>query len=92
MAGSKLLLLVGVLWNKIMTANHNGPSYPIGVSCPGGMARQYRVQMAAPDAPEAWKLAGSFRDVTAAYQCASKLAESGQHSRIIACTALPTAA
>jgi hypothetical protein len=75
-----------------MTANHFQPSYPIGVSCPGGIARQYRVQTAAPDAPEAWKLAGSFRDVTTAYQCASQLAEKGQHTRIIACTNLPTAA
>jgi hypothetical protein len=75
-----------------MTTKHSEPSYPIGVSCPGGMARQYRVQTAAPEAPAAWKLAGSFRDVTTAHQCASGLAEKGQHTRIIACTSLPTAA
>ncbi len=75
-----------------MTANHSQPSYPIGVSCPGGIARQYRVQTAAPDAPAAWKLAGSFRDAHTAYQCASRLAQEGQHTRIIACTNLPTAA
>jgi len=75
-----------------MTPNQSQPNYPIGVSCPGGIARQYRVQTAAPEAPEAWKLAGSFRDAHTAYQCASRLAESGQHTRIIACTNLPTAA
>jgi hypothetical protein len=67
-------------------------TYPIGVSCPGGIARQYRVQTATPDAPQAWQLAGSFRDVATAYRCASQLADSGQHTRIIACTNLPTAA
>jgi hypothetical protein len=75
-----------------MTTNHPQPTYPIGVSCPGGMARQYRVQTAPPDAPAAWKLAGSFRDATTAYQCASRLAEAGHHARIIACKNLPTAA
>jgi hypothetical protein len=75
-----------------MTVNDSQPSYPIGVSCPGGIARQYRVQTAAPEAPAVWKLAGSFRDVATAYQCASHLAEKGQHTRIIACTNLPTAA
>ena len=75
-----------------MTANTTQPNQPIGVSCPGGMARQYRVQTSAPETPAAWKLAGSFRDVIAANTCASRLAEKGQHTRIIACTNLPTAA
>lgn len=75
-----------------MTAKQTQSNYPIAVSCPGGMARQYRVQTAAPDAPEAWKLAGSFRDATAANTCAARLAEKGQFTRIIACTNLPTAA
>jgi hypothetical protein len=65
---------------------------PIGVSCPGGMARQYRVQTATPEAPQVWKLAGSFRDSAAADQCAIQLANSGQYARVIACTSLPTAA
>jgi len=75
-----------------MTHTETQANYPIAVSCPGGMARQFRVQTAAPEAPKAWRLAGSFRDVQTAYRCASQLAESGQHARIIACTSLPTAA
>jgi hypothetical protein len=75
-----------------MTTDNSQPSYPIGVSCPGGIARQYRVQTAAPEAPAAWQLAGSFRDATTAYHCAKQLAELGQHTRIIACRNLPTAA
>ncbi|HEY2411928.1 MAG TPA: hypothetical protein VGI40_06785 [Pirellulaceae bacterium] len=75
-----------------MSERVNQQNVPIGVSCPGGMARQFRVQTASKEAPLAWQLAGSFRDVHAAYQCASRLAEKGQHTRIIACTNLPTAA
>ncbi len=67
-------------------------TYPISVSCPGGMARQFRVQVASTESPELWKLVGSFRDFTSAERCAAQLIDAGEHTRVIACTALPTAA
>jgi hypothetical protein len=64
----------------------------ISVSCPGGMARQYRVQIASVDTPEGWKHAGTFHSVHMAKECALRLTEAGQQARVLACTALPTAA
>ena len=64
----------------------------IGVSCPGGMARQYRVQMTTGEVPLRWHLAGSFRDRRDAGQCAARLMMDGYQTRIVDCRALPTAA
>ena len=64
----------------------------IGVSCPGGMARQYRVQMTTGEVPVRWHLAGSFRDRRDAGQCATRLMMAGYQARIVDCRALPTAA
>ena len=64
----------------------------IVASCPGGIARQYRVQVTSSETPSHWKLVGSFRDIRAARACASRLQTAGQTTRIIACQALPTAA
>lgn len=64
----------------------------ISVSCPGGMARQYRVQIASVETPEGWKHAGTFHSVHMAQECAVRLREAGQETRVVACTALPTAA
>jgi hypothetical protein len=64
----------------------------IAVSCPGGQARQFRVQVASADAPNHWKLVGNFRDAASAGHCAIQHSESGQQVRIVACSALPTAA
>jgi hypothetical protein len=76
-----------------MMAEFTQPTtYPISVSCPGGMARQFRVQIASAETPELWKLAGSFRDFISAERCAAQLIDAGEHTRVIACTALPTAA
>jgi hypothetical protein len=64
----------------------------ISASCPGGMARQYRVQIESAETLSHWELAGCFADAEAARQFAVSLRQSGQHTRIIACRALPTAA
>jgi hypothetical protein len=64
----------------------------IAVSCPGGMARQFRVQVASGETPSQWKLAGTFRDDAAARLCADQLRQTGASTRILECSALPTAA
>jgi hypothetical protein len=61
-------------------------------SCPGGMARQYRVQVASVETPAGWKLVGSFRDADKAHQCAARLQQDGSRARVVDCRALPTAA
>jgi hypothetical protein len=64
----------------------------VAVSCPGGMARQFRVQVASGETPSQWKLVGSFRDSRAARECAARLQSAGQQARVVTCGALPTAA
>ncbi len=64
----------------------------VSVSCPGGMARQFRVQVESDETLSHWKLAGSFGDAEEARKCAAALEEAGQHARVIACRNLPTAA
>jgi hypothetical protein len=64
----------------------------IGVSCPGGIARQFRVQEANEEMPTNWELAGSFRDEAGASQCAEKIRRAGKRARIVEWRALPTAA
>ena len=64
----------------------------ISVSCPGGMARQFRVQIESNETPSQWKLIGSFRDRRQAGQCAAEHARKGQKTRVVECGALPTAA
>jgi hypothetical protein len=64
----------------------------IAVSCPGGIARQFRVQVTSSETSSHWKLVGSFRDARQASDCAARLQTAGQKARIIDCRALPTAA
>jgi hypothetical protein len=64
----------------------------IGVSCPGGMARQFRVQVASQETACRWRMVGSFRDDTAASRCAEHWRQAGASARVIVCRALPTAA
>jgi hypothetical protein len=64
----------------------------ISVSCPGGMARQYRVQVASSETACRWRMVGSFRDNAAAGKCADRWRESGELARVIECRSLPTAA
>jgi hypothetical protein len=61
-------------------------------SCPGGIARQFRVQVASVETPSNWKLVGSFRDANQAGQCAARVRQSGKLARVVVCRALPTAA
>ncbi len=61
-------------------------------SCPGGMARQFRVQVASVETPSSWKLVGSFRDANKARQCEADLKQAGKQARVVDCRALPTAA
>jgi hypothetical protein len=69
-----------------------GPAAFISASCPGGMARQFRVQVASNETLSQWKLVGSFSDVEKASRCAAELEQAGQQARIVACRNLPTAA
>jgi len=64
----------------------------VAVSCPGGMARQFRVQVASGETSSHWKLVGSFRDSRLARQCAADLQKAGQVARVVAWSVLPTAA
>jgi len=64
----------------------------VTASCPGGMARQFRVQVASAETPSSWKLVGAFRDLGQAGQCAASLQKAGYQTRVVACSALPTAA
>jgi hypothetical protein len=61
-------------------------------ACPGGMARQYRVQVQDAQLPDRWRLVGSFRDMGSAESCARRAESSGDVARIVDCQALPTAA
>ena len=64
----------------------------ISASCPGGMARQFRVQVGSAETPSHWKLIASFRDAQTAGEVAVRLSKAGQQTRVVACRALPTAA
>ena len=69
----------------------NGPRL-LAVSCAGGMARQFRVQVCDRQQPGQWSLVGSFRDQAAAGECAREQTQSGRQVRVVACRSLPTAA
>ena len=64
----------------------------LSASCPGGQARQFRVQVASLETASLWQLAGSFRDAARALACANDLVRTGRVTRIVCCGALPTAA
>ena len=75
-----------------MTDHETNDAAVIAVSCPGGMARQFRVQVESGDTSAGWKLVGSFRDKRQAGECAAKCQKAGQRTRVVAFNALPTAA
>jgi hypothetical protein len=64
----------------------------VAASCPGGIARQFRVQVASGETSSSWKLVGSFRDGHKAGECAARHEQAGQTTRVVACNSLPTAA
>lgn len=64
---------------------------PLAASCPGGVARQYRVQQHDPRSPSEWRLYASFRDQWHAQQCLEDLQCRGIQARIVAYSSLPTA-
>jgi hypothetical protein len=64
----------------------------LSVSCPGGMARQFRVQVTSTETPSGWSLAGSFCERSLAQAHADELARTGQSARVVCCQSLPTAA
>ena len=77
-----------------MSASQTSPNGPqlLAVSCAGGMARQFRVQVRdQPNLPQ-WSLVGSFRDGQVAEQVAAGLSRAGRQVRVVACRSLPTAA
>jgi len=61
-------------------------------SCPGGIARQFRVQIWNAETPSHWKLVESFADLSDACSCAERLQDAGEQIRVVACRGLPTAA
>jgi hypothetical protein len=63
----------------------------IAVSCPGGMSKQFRVQVQSSETSSSWKLVGSFRNRQEAGQCAATYEKAGQKTRVV-CNTLPTAA
>ena len=75
-----------------MTNQDTDSSAVVAVSCPGGMARQFRVQVESGETPSSWKLVGSFRDKRLAGECAARYQKAGQKARVIAYISLPTAA
>jgi hypothetical protein len=75
----------------------NGPAGETGevvlsAACPGGMARQFRVQVRDEVTASHWRLVGCFREAWAAEAAVERLAESGAAVRVIDCRMLPTAA
>ena len=64
----------------------------VSPSCPGGMARQFRVQVWNGETSSHWKLVESFENLDSATACAERLMLAGEQTRIVAWRALPTAA
>ena len=64
----------------------------ISVSCPGGQARQFRVQIVSEAVASKWAMVANFVDGEQAAACAERLRRSGDVARVISCLALPTAA
>ncbi|MCU0877885.1 MAG: hypothetical protein MUF06_08890 [Pirellulaceae bacterium] len=62
----------------------------LAVACPGGMARQLRVQVPDESTPSRWRHVGSFRDSRTAAELATRLRKSGTMARIVRCNHLPT--
>jgi hypothetical protein len=67
-----------------------GPAV-MAVACPGGMARQFRVQARDERTPNLWQLVGSFREAGEARAAVERLARAGTPARVIECRTLPTA-
>ena len=67
-----------------------GPAV-LAVACPGGMARQFRVQVRDERMPGLWQLVGSFRDAGEAHAAVQRLEKAGTPARVVECRALPTA-
>jgi len=67
-----------------------GPAV-MAVACPGGMARQYRVQTRDERTPNLWQLVGSFREAGEAQAAVERLAKAGTPARVVECRTLPTA-
>ncbi len=70
----------------------SGGAAVLAVACPGGMARQFRVQARDERVPGLWCLVGSFREADAAQAVAERLVNTGTAARVVECRTLPTAA
>jgi hypothetical protein len=75
-----------------MSKEANQPVLTLVPSIPGGMARQYRVQVRDTQAAAHWRLVGNFGNAGQACDRAVELTLLGQQARVVACRALPTAA
>jgi hypothetical protein len=72
--------------------DENAGGSVLGVACPGGMARQFRVQERDQLMPHLWRLVGSYRHASEAQAAVERLAKSGTACRVVECKALPTPA
>ena len=75
-----------------MPARDASEKVVLSVSCPGGIARQFRVQVRDSVTPSQWRQMGSFRKVSDARRLADQLTHSGLPARVVDCRSLPTAA
>jgi hypothetical protein len=75
-----------------MPENDRSGGTVISASCPGGMARQFRVQVWNGETPSHWKLVGAFHELGQASECAERFIQAGEQTRVVACRTLPTAA
>lgn len=76
-----------------MSENDSGAGPAVlSAACPGGMARQFRVQVRDERTASKWRLAGVFRESWEAQAAADRLVELGAPARVVECRSLPTAA
>ncbi|MEX2173205.1 MAG: hypothetical protein WD872_02515 [Pirellulaceae bacterium] len=61
----------------------NAGTTALVVACPGGMARQFRVQVRDAQMPSQWRLVESFREGTLARECAQRLLTAGATARVV---------
>ena len=64
----------------------------LSVSCAGGIARQFRVQVRDEVTSSQWRHIAVFRRADEAHRLAEQLRLTGKFARIIDCRSLPTAA
>src|SRR4030095_9443855 len=78
--------------NVMLESEGSNNAAVLAVACPGGMARQFRVQARDERLPNMWRLVGSYRTEEVAQAAVERLARAGTTARVVECRTLPTAA